>query len=138
MNTFLPYQDFRKTAQVLDRKRLGNQRNEVLILIRGGWPNHPASRMWQGYFYWLGCYGVEICKEWRRRGYVDNCQPRIVDEMLKYENRRPWWLGDRLFHRSHQSNLVRKLPEHYRQYFPRVPDNLQYMWPMAKTQQVRG
>jgi hypothetical protein len=25
--------------------------------------------------------------------------------------------------------LVRKLPDHYRQFFPDVPDNLPYFWP---------
>jgi len=118
---------------VLDRKRLGNQRNEVLVLIRGGWPNHPASKMWQGYFYWLGCYGLAICREWKKRGYVDNVAPKLIEEMGKYRDTgAPWWLGDKLFHRAHQSNLVRKLPEHYRRFFPRVPDNLQYWWPQQR------
>lgn len=131
MNTFLPHPDFRKSAAALDWRRLGNQRNEILTILKGGWAYHPASRMWVGHFYWLGCYGVEICKEWVRRGYEDNQQPRIVDEMLKHENTgRPWWLGNELFHQSHQSNLIRKLPEHYGPQFPGVPDHLPYLWPI--------
>jgi hypothetical protein len=33
MQTFLPYPDFRKSAEVLDRQRLGKQRVEGLQLI---------------------------------------------------------------------------------------------------------
>lgn len=44
----------------------------------------------------------------------------------------PPWLGDEAFHRSHQSNLLRKLPEHYGPLFPGVPDDLPYVWPQPK------
>lgn len=43
----------------------------------------------------------------------------------------PSWLGDEDLHLSHQSNLIRKNPEFYRQRFgPNVPDNLPYIWPV--------
>ena len=45
----------------------------------------------------------------------------------------PPWLGDRDFHRSHQSNLIRKDREHYGPLFPDVPDDLEYVWPRALT-----
>ena len=48
----------------------------------------------------------------------------------------PPWLGDDAFHRSHQSNLVRKLPEHYGDLFPDVPDDLPYIWPVSNQQPV--
>ena len=39
-------------------------------------------------------------------------------------------LGDPLFHRSHQSALLRKDPSFYRPLFgPDVPDDLPYVWP---------
>ena len=41
--------------------------------------------------------------------------------------RLPPWLGNEAFHRAHQSNLVRKFPEHYGQLFPGVPDDLEYV-----------
>lgn len=49
MQTFLPYPDFRATAKVLDRQRLGKQRVEtkqiLLALERPGtptgWGRHP-------------------------------------------------------------------------------------------------
>ena len=131
MQTFLPYPDFKRSAESLDRKRLGNQRREALVLLHGGWPNHPASRMWQGYFYQLACYGIVICKEWIRRGYQDSCQPKFAAELLKYQNTGfPPWFGNPDFHRSHQSNLIRKLESHYRPLFPNVPDDLPYIWPV--------
>lgn len=34
MQTFLPYPDFAQSAAALDDKRLGSQRNEVLVLLR--------------------------------------------------------------------------------------------------------
>jgi hypothetical protein len=42
----------------------------------------------------------------------------------------PPWLGDDELHRSHQSALVRKDPDHYRPLFPDVPDDLPYVWPV--------
>ena len=42
----------------------------------------------------------------------------------------PPWFGDKEFHRSHQSNLIRKMPEHYQKLFPDVPNNLPYVWPI--------
>jgi len=53
MQTFLPYADFKRSAQVLDYRRLGKQRVETWQLIRAingetrGWRNHPAAVMWR-------------------------------------------------------------------------------------------
>ena len=44
----------------------------------------------------------------------------------------PPWLGDPALHRSHQSSLVRKDPAHYRRFFPDVPDDLPYVWPVPE------
>ena len=44
----------------------------------------------------------------------------------------PPWLGDHALHRSHQSSLVRKDPAHYRRFFPDVPDDLPYVWPVPE------
>ena len=42
----------------------------------------------------------------------------------------PPWLGDEDIHLSHRSALVRKDPDHYRPFFPDVPDDLPYVWPV--------
>jgi hypothetical protein len=130
MQTFLPYPDYRKSAKALDMRRLGKQRSECIQLLRGQWPNHPASKMWRGHFYHLGIYGIAICDEWIARGYKDTCLRKIQALMLRHENTGPpSWLGTIDFHRSHRSNLLRKCADHYTAYFDDVPDDLSYVWP---------
>ncbi|WP_395817144.1 hypothetical protein [Curtobacterium flaccumfaciens] len=41
----------------------------------------------------------------------------------------PPWNDDEALHVSHRSKLVQKAPEHYRELFPDVPDDLDYVWP---------
>ena len=98
---------------------------------RTPWYNHPATKMWRGYEGALADYGYFACVEWVRRGFRDSL-------LLWFESRRddsdyrelyPVWLHTEAFHLSHQSNLVRKDPAHYRPFFPDVPDNLPYLWP---------
>lgn len=135
MQTFLPYPDFAESARVLDYRRLGKQRVEakqILMVLLGetkAWQNHPAVRMWRGHTQCLASYGAAICTEWISRGYKDTLWPYFVKLMGDDSGPCPAWLGNSDFHRSHQSNLVRKLPSHYRQHFPDVPDNLPYVWP---------
>ena len=136
MQTFLPYPDFHESAKVLDVKRLGKQRVETLQLLKGSWPNHPASRMWRGHMRALAQYGVAICDVWISRGYKDTCREKILALAENYpesESTLPSWIGDEAFHRSHQSNLVRKDSNRYGKIFPNVPDNLEYIWPGRKT-----
>ncbi|MEH0471616.1 MSMEG_6728 family protein [Streptomyces sp. B21-097] len=84
MQTFLPYPDFRDSALVLDRRRLGKQRVEALQVLRGlvrpgyGWRRHPAVRMWAGYEEALVRYGLEICRAWCDLGHRDTCAATLV------------------------------------------------------------
>lgn len=132
---------------MLDRLRLGKQRVEALQVLRAlvrpvyGWKHHPAVRMWAGCEQALVSYGAAICAEWCRLGRPDTCLVQLVDEAgsgapvpqadLAARQALPTWIGDRAFHRSHQSALVRKDPGHYRHLFPDVPDDLPYVWPVA-------
>ncbi len=144
MQTFLPYPSFRRTAAVLDDRRLGKQRVEVLQILRAirrpnyGWRHHPVVRMWRGYEEALASYGVAICAEWTRRGHPDTCLTQILDELggnsvsqhdLRKRGKLPPWLGRRSFHRSHQSSLLRKDPARYGRSFIGVPADLPYVWP---------
>ena len=52
-----------------------------------------------------------------------------VETLSQEELELPPWIGDAEFHRSHQSNLVRKDVEFYGPLFPGVPDDLPYVWP---------
>ena len=145
MQTFLPYNSYHLSARVLDNKRLGKQRVETLQILKAlrlphyGWKNHPAVRMWQGYEYALCCYGLDICSAWRQRGFADTVRDQLEDIREQIRNELasqgkhlvyyPAWVADPRLPRSHQSNLVRKDPEHYRDFFPTVPDNIPYWWP---------
>lgn len=135
MQTFLPYNDFKDSAKVLDRQRLGKQRVETLQLLKAlrgetkGWVNHPAAKMWRGYENALAIYGVVICEEWVRRGYKDTCREKI----MAYRDTStavvvPRWLGDEDFHASHRSNLLRKDPDYYGKFGWTEPDDLPYVW----------
>lgn len=144
MQTFLPYDNFDKSAAVLHMKHLGKQRVENLQIMKAltdesyGWQNHPAVRMWRGYELKLWAYQMSICDEWISRGYKDTCADKTSSVFMqhpeyghfKYEN--PSWLGNEDFHRAMRSNLLRKKPEHYGPLFEvDLPDDLDYIWPIA-------
>lgn|SRR5574343_853960 len=141
MQTFLPYPSFEESARVLDMRRLGKQRVEVKQLLLalgvpvGGhkpndhWASHPAAKMWKGHERFLCAYGVAICDEWLNRGYNDTLYGQFVDAAVGKKWSKPLWLGNEDFHLAHKSNLIRKDPEHYRKFWPDVPDDLPYIWP---------
>lgn len=137
IQTFLPYSNFIESAKCLDYKRLGKQRCEakqiLQCLIGEGslrWGSHPCVKMWKGYEYALALYGITICDEWISRGYKDNTKIFFENYISKTNTpiQYPPFLTDINFITSHQSNLVRKDPVHYRKFFPNVPDNLPYLW----------
>ena len=133
MQTFLPYPDFRLSLKCLDPKRLGNQiYRECLTLVRGGWKNHPASKMWRGYEYALceyGLIGFEVLKE-RGKDY-SHWIPVFKEIQSRHENTgMPPWFGDEEFHASHRSNLLRKNKEWYGQFGWLESDDLSYVWPV--------
>jgi hypothetical protein len=144
VQTFLPYPDFAATAAALDRQRLGKQRVETLQIMKAlrigtkGWVNHPATKMWRGHEAVLLNYQRAIVHEWTVvRGYKDTCWEKTVTiwhvtfgPNLPHAHELPDWLGDDDFHLAHQSNLIRKDPEFYRQVFgDDIPDDLPYIWP---------
>lgn len=137
MQTFLPYADFWKSAQALDRSRLGKQRVETYQILRAltgeskGWVNHPATKMWRGHEGALAVYGQVMSMEWIRRGYKDTLLPKFSTYIVEFQDKSmalPAIIGNEEFHLSHQSNLIRKYPEHYRPIFGDVPDDLPYVW----------
>lgn len=135
VNTFLPWPDMKRTAQLLDNKRLGKQRVEALQILRAnlgltkGWVNHPAAVMWRGHEGYLYMYTQAMCMEWVERGYEDNVQAQL-QELSKSHTiegwNPPWWWGKDKIHKSHRSNLKRKDPVWYRF---RVRNDLPYQWP---------
>jgi hypothetical protein len=149
VQTFLPLPEFEASARALDAKRLGKQRVETLQVVRAltrpgyGWANHPAVLMWKGFEEALGRYGLTCCEAWVERGFGDTCAASITADLgatgltgfrtqheLEQAGELPPWLGDEEFHRSHQSALIRKDPDHYGPLFPGTPDDLPYVWPV--------
>jgi len=133
MQTFLPYEDFEASAKCLDYKRLGKQRVEAWQLYQivtgvrtsGGWINHPAARMWQGFPNLLAWYYNAMVDEWVKRGYRNTMEIIMVPPSMT----QPFWLGDKKFHDSHKSNLLRKDPVFYKKYNWNVDASLGYYWP---------
>ena len=144
MQTFLPFDDFTASARVLDSARLGKQRLEAVQALRAltfpvyGWRNHPAARMWRGFRPALTAYTLATIDEWTARGNTDALRPLVLEFAPEVERMPqdalavPTWLGTAAFHDSHRSNLVRKVPEYYREFFPDVADDLPYLWPPAE------
>lgn len=129
---------------------MGKQRVEGLQVVRGltvpgyGWRHHPAVRMWTGCLEALGCYTLTCCEVWTGRGHADTVADTVREDLrgagvpevrpqaeLARAGLLPAWLGRSDFHRSHQSSLLRKDPEHYLPLFGPVPDDLPYVWPNA-------
>ncbi|MCY1696068.1 MSMEG_6728 family protein [Curtobacterium sp. SL109] len=153
MQTFLPFADFRASAEVLDDKRLGKQRVETLQVMRAltlpdyGWQHHPVTAMWRGYRPALMAYQDATCSVWLERGYADTCLAktledlaRVPEDLAAYERGdypRPAWNDDEAVHVSHRSKLVQKDREHYLPLFPDVPDDLDYVWPVQSASALK-
>jgi hypothetical protein len=136
MQTFLPYSDFSLCAAALDPKRLGNQVYcEGMILLRGKWQNHPASKMWRGYETALAYYLYQGVMELLRRGLDYQDRPWF-DEIMAYPFKdpdkliMPPWLGREEIHASHRANLLRKNPEWYGQFGWKEEPTEGYVWPV--------
>lgn len=93
--------------------------------------------MWRGYELGLLWYGYFMCDEWIHRGYKDTMKARFAEVIRAYPDSAPTisgsmppWFGNRTFHKSHKSNLLRKDKKHYSKYFKNVPNNLPYEWPV--------
>jgi len=131
MQTFLPYADFKKCAQVLDKRRCFAQVREakqILDTLEGrkkGYRNHPAVLMWKNFEHSLYNYLLEIARECLNRNikitknwdtitilrseYLDNTIPRY-----------PFWMYDTdiltKIINSHRYNLYLKDPVFYNRY----------------------
>jgi hypothetical protein len=143
MQTFLPFESFVKSASVIDNKRLGNQcYRECLTLYNGGWPNHPACKMWIGYERWLAFYAWNLAMEMGRRRRKDGervWKPEVVKKWCDFweplanrceESPQPPWLGDERLHSSHRAALLAKDSDHYSQYNWKEVPSLDYWWPV--------
>jgi hypothetical protein len=135
MQTFLPYEDIEESLSVLDFQRLGKQRVEafqLLKIINGStkaWSHHPATLMWLNYSDFLTLYYNLSLDIFAKHG-GNNIKLQLLP--CKKYSAKPYWLGNKEFHDSHKSNLLRKKPEYYSQFNWDVPDNLPYVWPTSE------
>ena len=119
----------------LDYRRLGKQRVEgrqiqTALQTGGGWSNHPATAMWEGYETALMAYTDACIREWIRRGY-ENTMPLMLNPVAPYflDIQMPPWLGCSRFHASHRAALLHKDPEWYSQFGWTEEPELNYVWP---------
>lgn len=143
MQTFLPYEDFVRSAAVLDNRRLNKQRLEgrqiveVLRAIDAGvgedadetpdpaWARHPAVLMWKGHEGALLEYCHAVEDEWAKRGFRSSTRMMSLSAPAPM----PWWFGHPKFHSSHRAALLAKDHEHYGRFgWVEVP-RIDYWWP---------
>lgn len=148
MQTFLPFESFIKSAQVLDTRRLGKQRVECKQILRamylgGGWKNHPVVHMWRNYGATLIRYYEVVSAEWKYRGYVHRME--LDEELLEValtEKRKPPWLGVFEFHLHHRNLLVQKDRTHYLPRFEQLEAPVtdffkpHLLWPIERNGQL--
>ena len=152
VNTFLPFADFKQSAQCLDWQRLGKQRVEakqIIAILESNdmdaaaklpFGHHPAVKMWIGHVAALKLYFNECVKEWIRRGYKNNL-PLYDDSEVKVSM--PWFIGWPPFHLSHQASLFRKKTDFYCSSFSALQKyeqlhSLGYLWPSDVAIEMRS
>ena len=150
MQTFVPFNNFKDSAAVLDNKRLNKQLLEGRQIYKilasnqtsGPWVNHPAVRMWRGYDNALFEYLRVIKDECLYRNIQTERNWNALTEMHEWNWNRgnnivmPYWWGDERVHQSHRNNLYRKDSDHYAEFindkFIACCSHCNYWWPSHK------
>jgi len=125
MQTFLPFENYEKSAACLDKRRCWKQVVETAQILdillnrkvkppkynkdgsirKRGHANHPAVLMWKGYENALKLYFntfLEYCIN------VHHINTKYIPEVIDGEVVYPWWHGKYEFHKSHQNRLYQK------------------------------
>ncbi|MFH1326611.1 MAG: pyrimidine dimer DNA glycosylase/endonuclease V [archaeon] len=93
-----------------------------------GWRNHPVVKMWEGHTNALKFYFNKSLEEWISPGYKNN----MVFENIQGKIIFPKWFGNRKFHSSHKSNLLRKDKKYYSKFKWKESSDLPFVWPKNK------
>jgi len=144
VQTFLPYPDFKQSAQVLDKKRCWKQcveAKQIFNVLEGNtqaWKNHPAVKMWVGYTELLkSYYNIFLHQSKEIHNVRTNMLYFDLDEVnhLKF----PWWLGNENFHRAMRGRLIEKDRNFYLPLFmdDEGYNNGKYFWPVMENQTFR-
>jgi len=137
MQTFLPFADFKMSAQALDSKRLNKQVLECYQILkvlsnpdpRAGWRNHPAVKMWRGYEKSLWDYAMTMLREATSRGIKTDTNEKNLralwrDEVNYWGSEDPDWYKDEIVMErlttTHKANLYKKDPMYYFDFFSSV------------------
>src|SRR5437660_2118775 len=118
MQTYLPFPDFGLSTACLDDRRLLQQRIEAHFLyyvIKDGkenWKDQPIFKMWRGHLPALAWYHNLAVSRLLYRGLLSQEGLDWLPLHTGYPILFPSWIGNRAFHRSHQSNLLRKDEAH--------------------------
>lgn len=145
VTTFLPVEDFRRSAEILDPRRRRNQPRETLEIMSAllkpgfGYQYHPAVLMWRGHGETLLRYQVafdDVLKSEASRAYLLKTE-RLIErfpDAVGHES--PPWLGHEPLHRSHRLVLFNKVPETYFGVFGDLSEEIDgrmntalYFWP---------
>lgn len=133
----MPYPDLEQSVRCLDPDRLGNQvYREAISLLRGGWSNHPAAKLWASYKPALAQYCIYGLRELIKRNSRPPTHISLLHEFKRYMHNKPIilppFIGNTDFHLSHQDNLIFKYPLYYAPLFNRpVPlTKPDYIWPL--------
>ena len=147
MQTFLPYTNFVKSAEVLDKKRCWKQVVEASQIISvlekgctGAYSNHPAVRMWKGHTDTLKSYFnvfLYVCIH----KYSINTKYSFISNINTFRATHvfPWWLGNEDFHRAMRARLIEKDREFYLPLFPNDEgyNDGKYWLPVMETKTFR-
>ena len=140
MQTFLPYKDFDRVANVLDSKRLNKQILECYQILKvlsnddpkAGWRNHPAVKMWRGHEIGLFDYTRAMVREAKRRGIKtdrneENLTVLRVEKISRWGDGLPEWFSSKPIMKrvttTHKANLYLKDPIAYFDFVSAVSDN---------------
>ncbi|MCX8202780.1 MAG: pyrimidine dimer DNA glycosylase [Nitrososphaeria archaeon] len=136
MQVFRPYVDLRRSAAVLDDRRLGKQRVECKQVLKAilrklgliddglrGWLNHPVVLLYfnEGRPYVRDLVGFfwACVEEWRMRGYSSSIGLEDVDPLLGRIEVTEGTPVTRVHEIEYRRILLVKDPEHYVRAFPR-------------------
>lgn len=159
MQTFLPFRDFKQSAEALDSRRLNKQILEGYQLLkvlnnpdpRAAWRNHPAALMWKGSEHVLWDYIWEMIAEAEKRGIRTEKNKENLKAIYnpKWNKELPSWYTDEeqlvKVETTHKANLYLKEPESYLDFKVFVEhesntpccDVCKYYWPTHLSRQKK-
>jgi hypothetical protein len=141
MQTFLPYKDYNRCAEILDNKRLNKQILEAYQILKvlsgkspsGAWRNHPAVLMWKNAEHSLKTYAKAMIKEAKARGIKTDKNESNIEALEAvcseiWGTQKPFWATpsnphiDRI-NITHRANLYRKDPIYYAEFYNDIKNN---------------